>query len=379
MASDWVMPRRKVLFIVPVLQRAGAESQLVALLNGLPADQFEKHLLSYRPGDDLRDDVDTSEIALHELRRKGRLDFDLGRQIGAIIDEHEIDVVHCTLQNALLFGYMGIRYASRTPKLITSIHTTKNASLKLDVADWIVYRPILKRCEQIWFVSSKQAELWIRKMPFIARKSVTVHNGVDLEYFDPTLFEGARQELRGELGIPEDEKIVCAVAGFRAEKLHSVLIDAFSRTLANGARCRLLLAGTGPMEQALRKQVDELDLEKQVHFLGSLTDVRNLLAAADCKALVSVAETFSMAMLEAMAMQVPVISTSVGGASEAIDDGVTGYLLQPGDAGALAETISRLLSDDCKSIEMGKRARQVVAEKFSVGRMVARSAELLTT
>jgi len=373
------MARRKALFVVPVLQRAGAENQLVVLVNGLPADQFEKHLLSYRPGDDLRDDVDTSEIGLHDLRRKGRLDFDLGRQIGRIIDEHDIDVVHCTLQNALLFGYMGVRYASRAPKLIASIHTTKNANFKLDVADWLVYRPILKRCDQVWFVSSKQAELWIRKMPFIAQTSVTVHNGVDLDYFDPALFPLARRELRVKLGISEEEKVLCSIAGLRTEKMHSVLIEALARNIGNGERYRLLLAGVGPMEQDLRKQVKQLGLEQQVDFLGSLKDVRGLLAAADCKMLVSAAETFSMAMLEAMAMQVPVITTAVGGASEAIDDGVTGYLLQPGDAGALAETISRLLSDDNKRIEMGKRARQVVAEKFSIGQMVARSAELLTT
>ncbi len=139
------MLKRKVLFIVPVLRRAGAENQLVILLNRLPAEQFDKYLLSYRPGNDLKADVDTSEIVMYELRRKGRLDFDVGREIGKIIDEREIDIVHCTLQNALLFGYMGTRFSKRKPKLITSLHTTRNANIKLDIADQLVYRPLLNK------------------------------------------------------------------------------------------------------------------------------------------------------------------------------------------------------------------------------------------
>jgi len=373
------MPKRKVLFVVPALQRAGAENQLVTLVNQLPAEQFEKYLLSYRPGDDLWDEVDTSEIGLYELCRKGRLDFDLGKQIGKIIDERKIDVVHCTLQNALLFGYMGIRYATRKPKLIASIHTTKNASIKLDVADWLVYRPLLKKCDQVWFVSTNQADLWVRKMPFIARKCVTVHNGVDLDYFDPGLFPEARAKFREQLGISRGEKLICCIAGLRPEKMHSVLIEALGMCLADGIRCRLLLAGVGPLQQDLRKQVKTLQLDQHVHFLGSLADVRELLAAADCKVLVSAAETFSMAMLEAMAMRVPVITTSVGGASEAIDDGISGLMLAPGNPRELAQKITYLLSGDTRRVEMGEKARQVVAQQFSVEQMVAKSAEQLAT
>ena len=372
------MPRRKVLFIVPLLQRAGAENQLVILLNRLPAEQFDKYLLSYRPGDDLKEDVNTREIGMYELRRKGRLDFDVGREIGKIIDGREIDIVHCTLQNALLFGYMGTRFSKRKPKLITSIHTTRNASIRLDIADQLVYRPLLKRCDQIWFVSTNQAQLWAHKMPFVADKAVTIHNGIDLSEFDPTSFQLAGQALKESLGISENEKVLCCIAGFRPEKLHSVLIDAFSRVRNDGFSCRLLLAGAGPTELALRTQVGALELGGTVEFLGSLADVRSVLAASDCKILVSAAETFSMAMLESMAMQVPVITTSVGGASEAIDDGINGFLVRPGNADELATKIKIILSSDDRRVEMGKKARQVVMEKFSVERMVAKSAIYLS-
>ncbi len=135
--------------------------------------------------------------------------------------------------------------------------------------------------------------------------------------------------------------------------------------------------GAGPTEQALREQVRDLNMDESVEFLGSVSDVRSVLAASDCKVLVSAAETFSMAMLEAMAMRVSVITTSVGGASEAIDDGVSGFLVRPGNAHELATKIKVMLGNDDRRMEMGRKARQVVIEKFSVERMVAKCAEQL--
>jgi len=368
--------KRRVLFLVPLLRRAGAETQLVDLVNRLPSDEFEKHLLSYRSGDDLKSDIDPS-VTFHELERKARLDFGVGKQIGRIIDELEIDVVHCTLQNAVLYGYMGLRFSERMPKLIASIHTTKNASVKLDFADHLVYRPILKRCDQIWFVSTNQAKLWSRKMPFVADKTVTIHNGIDPNHFDPDRFETAGKELRAQLGIAGEDQVLCCIAGFRPEKMHSVLLDAFARVRSDGRRCQLLLAGAGPTEDAVRDQVRALSLEDSVRFLGSLADVRGVLAASDCKVLVSSAETFSIAMLEAMAMQVPVIMTSVGGAEEAIEEGVTGMLIRPGNADELAQRMENVLSDDDWRLQMGKNARQRVLEKFTADKMIAKSARHL--
>ena len=371
------MSRQRVLFLVPRLFRAGAETQLVVLANRLSAELFDKHVLSYRPGDDLKDELSSDQVTLHELQRKGRLDFELGRQIGRLIDKLEIDVVHCTLQNALLYGYLGIRSASRNPRLVVAIHTTKNANLFLDFADQLVYRPLMKRCDEIWFVSTNQAELWTGKMPFVEDKAVTIHNGIDLGHFDPTGFEDAARDLKVSLGISPDEKVLCSIAGFRPEKMHSVLIDAVARVREENLNCRLLLAGAGPLEQRLRDQVRNLGLDDAVDFLGPLPDVRTVLAASHCKVLVSAAETFSMAMLEAMAMKTPVITTTVGGASEAIDDGSSGFLVNPGDATALARTIRLALSDDDRLSRMGEIARRTVEERFSVEKMVARSQDRL--
>jgi len=349
----------------------------MALVNGLPGSQFEKHLLTYRPGDDLREDTHTSEVKLHEIIGTHKFDLSIGRKIGRLIDGYDIDIVHCTLNNALLYGMMGKFFAGRNPAIVSVIHTTSTVDIKHELADWLVYRPLLKRCDQIWFVSQIQARRWIKKMPFIADRYRVIHNGVNIEEYQRSPFISGGRKFREKLGIPNDAKIVCSVAGLRPEKLHKVLIDAFRLVQSKEASTYLLLAGDGVLKDTLQRKVSDLKLDKNVVFLGALPDVRSLLATADCKVLVSAAETLSMAMLEAMAMQVPVITTEVGGASEAIENEVSGYLVPPGDAAGLADTILEILNDDERRLAMGQRARESVVEDFGQRGMITKSVEML--
>lgn len=370
---------QRVLFVIPMLRRAGAECQLVALVNALPPDRFEKHVLSFMEGDGLVADINANEVTIHGLIRNNKLDISVGRSIGRIIDDHQIDVVHCTLLNAVLYGAMGRYFSKRTPKLVAVIHTTENVDYKHDIADKFFYQPFLKRCDEVWFVSSTQADHWLRKMPFLSGGYRVIHNGIDLEHFDPERFRSNGRALREQMGIANEEIVLCCVAGFRTEKLHNVLIKAFDKVSRDSVPVRLLLAGVGPTQPNARALVDALGLNDVVEFLGSLTDVRPLLAASDVKVLVSAAETFSMAMLEAMAMGLPVITTSVGGAAEAIDDGVSGYLVQPDDVDSLAAKISNLITDKALRRSIGKRARETVIKKFTSDQMVSKSSSYLAS
>jgi len=372
------MTNKRVLFIVPSLRRAGAENQIVQLVNGLSTDKFEKHLLTYLPDDALRTSVATESVTYHKLDRKGRLDFAMAGAIGKIIDENEIDIIHCTLLNALLYGVLGTRSARRKPALVCAIHTTKPASLKHALAVTLLYKHFLKRCEQVWFMCHSQAARWIEEMPFLEEHHHVVHNGINVEDFDPDLFVQAGRDFRDELGIPGSAKVICSVAGLRPEKLHRVLVQSF-KSLTQRLRddCYLLLAGVGQLENELKERTQASGLCDRVFFLGEISDVRALLAASDCKVLASAAETFSMAMLEAMAMRVPVVSTRVGGAGEAIEDGESGVLITPGNVEELSNKLLVLLSDERKLVDMGRQARKTIIGEFAYSKMIERSTRKL--
>ncbi|MGI9260385.1 MAG: glycosyltransferase family 4 protein [Woeseiaceae bacterium] len=372
------MSKKRILFLVPSLRRAGAENQAVQLVNGLSDADFDKHLLSYLPEKDLVDVIDANSVAYHFVPRQRKVDTSVAATIGEIIDKNQIDIIHCTLENALLYGFLGRRYAARQPRLICAIHTTKQATIKHELADWLLYRHLLKKCVQVWFMCRMQADLWIRRMPFLCDRAKVVYNGIQISDFNPASDPEAGSRFRGQLGIATDAKVICCVAGLRPEKNHLVLLRSFKRFVDSGNMgSHLLLAGTGEMESRLTKLVEQLGLDASVTFLGGMDDVRPVLAASDCKVLASKAETFSMAMLEAMAMQVPVICTKVGGAGEAIDDRKNGVLVTPGAVDELAAAMEWLLSDDDRRAAAGQAARKIVEEKFTYAKMIENSHDCL--
>jgi len=140
----------------------------------------------------------------------------------------------------------------------------------------------------------------------------------------------------------------------------------------------LLLAGDGVTKTLIEKQVKENQLANRVKFLGELADVRPVLAATDVTVLASTAvETFSMAMLESMAMEVPMVATDIGGLSEAIIPGETGDLVSPKDIDALVKALSYYVSNRDYAASIGAKARSLVIEKFSKKSMVQETERVL--
>ncbi|WP_373886845.1 glycosyltransferase [Duganella sp. BJB1802] len=138
-------------------------------------------------------------------------------------------------------------------------------------------------------------------------------------------------------------------------------------------RLVVLFAGDGPLRAGITEQARQLGLAAHVRFLGNLPDVRPVLGAADFSVLPSVAETFSLAMLESLALEVPMIASDRGGAREAVLDGETGLIVPPGDSGALAAAMLALGADGALRRRMGERGRALVLARYSVDTMVAKT------
>ena len=174
-------------------------------------------------------------------------------------------------------------------------------------------------------------------------------------------------ELREKLDIPEKACIIACIARFRKEKGHLLLIEALSRSKDN---VYLLLAGDGDLRNNVEQLVKSKGLTDRVFFLGKLSEVRPVLAVSNSTILASTAvETFSIAMLESMAMATPMIASDIGGMSEAIEDGITGWLVSPGNVDQLAAVISLISSDITIPEKAGNQARDKVIAQFSQASM----------
>ena len=373
-----VQPHR-TLFVVPSLKAAGAERQVVDLVCGLDPARIQGQVYFYQQPDALKAQLDTSGIPVHFCEKRNRFDLKLAHHLANRIDESHIELVHCTLQNALMFGWLARRLvAGPKPLLVVALHTTINVDLTNELADRWLTRRFLRSTDDIWFVCMNQAEHWYRRFPELKTRSRVIYNGVDTEFYSRGPFMDSARALREELELRPDHPIVACIAGFRPEKRHDLLLEAFSEVVNRAPEARLVLAGDGPEREAILAQAASLGISDKIRMTGVLADVRPLLAAASCKVLASTAvETFSMAMLEALSMEVPVVATAIGGASEAVIPGETGFLAEPGEVDDLVQGMLNVLDKE-KATGMGRAGRDLVRAKFTQDAMVLHATEAMT-
>jgi glycosyltransferase involved in cell wall biosynthesis len=213
------------------------------------------------------------------------------------------------------------------------------------------------------------------KYPELEKLAHVVHNGVDAARYERADFAAASKDLRVTLGIQDDAIVFSCIAGFRPEKGHRILIEAFSRVADSAC---LLLVGDGPERAAIASLIRDKSLESRVWLLGVQADVRPAVTTSTATILASTAvETFSIAMLESMALAVPVIGARIGGMDEAIEHGKTGLLFPIGDVDLLAAHMDALIKDPGLSVRLGEAAESYVRSRFTLSQMVEKSEKLL--
>jgi len=355
------------LFVVPTLKRAGAESQLIDLVNRFDSGRFKKTIVVLEDNLDQLDEVDLQSVEVISIPKKSRLDLGQVRKIAKLIDTRAIDVIHATIQYSMFIAWLARIVARRKPKLVAAIHTTKNVGIKEEVLDRYIYRKVLRCCEHIIFVCEHQREYWLSRFPELGEISSVIYNGVDPDAYRREDHVQGGKELLMALGVPDGQFVIACVAGFRKEKGHNILIEAFNGLAENAC---LLLAGDGVMRSRMEELASTLEVENRVHFLGDLPDVRPLLSVSDVTVLPSTSETFSMAMLESMSMKVPVVASDIGGLCEAIEEGVTGRLVPSGDSGKLQDAIGRYMNAGDLSVTQ-ERCRAIILDRFTSNDMVS--------
>lgn len=196
-----------------------------------------------------------------------------------------------------------------------------------------------------------------------------LYNGIDLKKIE-TANRGLAK--RQELGLPPNALAIGVIANIRVAKGHQYLLEAFNRIAPHVPQACLLIcgfAGDHDLMKTLQRLAAAGGAAGRVRFMNSRNDIPEMLHALDVVVSPSLSEGFSNAILEAMAAGKPVIATRVGGSPEQIIDGVTGLLVPPQDAGAIAQALLTLLRSPGLRREMGTAAQRHVQENFSVAIM----------
>ncbi|MFV2044190.1 MAG: glycosyltransferase [Anaerolineales bacterium] len=204
------------------------------------------------------------------------------------------------------------------------------------------------------------------------KKSYLCYNGVDAALFRRSESQDHRSMLPTEMSVLRPR--IGVIGRLTKQKGHEVLFQAMN-TVCETHSPHLLVIGTGPKETELREQARKLGISKNVHFLGSRSDVLALLASLDLVVSSSLWEGLPTVLLEAMAMEVPVVATNVSGSHEIVKNGVTGLLVPSQDPDGLAKAITAMLDDPTQARAMAMRAREYSA-RFTLQNAGSRYASL---
>lgn len=355
--------RTRVLWLIKGLGLGGAERLLVAALPYLDRERFEYQVGYFLPWKD-------ALVPAFQERQIPVTCFGAGwpgglRSLGRVsryLRQQRIDVLHAHLPWAGIVG----RLAAHRGGVSRVLYTEHGCWNRLNPLTRLVNRLTLRWND--WTIAvSDEVRASIRGVD--AAQVRTITNGIDCAGLAATPDE--RAAVRAELGVPAEDFLVVCVANLTPVKNHELLVRAFARMRPQRPEASLVLVGQlRETTASVRRTVAELQLQERVVLSGPRTDVPRIVRAADAFALASHSEGLPVSLLEAMALGKPVVCTRVGGIPGAVTDGVEGFLVPPGDAGAMAERLGQLAADRDLRARLGRAGQDTVRTRYDIGVMV---------
>ena len=283
------------------------------------------------------------------------------KMVKKLVEEHQYDIVHCHSPVGGVVARLACRKARKngTKVLYTAhgFHFFKGASKTA----WLVYYPIEKMCSYFTDVLiTINQEDHQRAAELHAKQNVYIPGvGVNTQEFRKIEINTAKK--RAQLGIAEGDFLFISVGELSHRKNHETAIRALAKI--EDSTCKYLIAGTGPLDSQLKQLVDKLGLKERVIFAGYRSDIKELLHASNAFVFPSIQEGLPVALMEAMAVGLPVVCSRIRGNVDLVENGQGGYLYAPMDVDGFAEGMKKLVHNELSSMGM---VNMETMEKFDI-------------
>jgi len=360
--------KHKILYTIENIFFGGGERAFAQIINGLDKEKYEAYVACL-PGGEFTERIKRSaKIVPFDLRN--RFDFTKIFQLVKIIKQKNIEIIHSQGGRADFFARVAARLAS-VPAVISTIAMPVEG-FDVGLIKKIIYLVLDRFSERFVdryiVVSEALRKRLIEKHKIPAKKIVKIYNGVEIDSDARCLMPDARKKIMQELMIPENVMLAGTIGRLVWQKGLPYFIQAIKEINARWKMqdVRYLIVGEGKERNNLEKKIKYLGLSDKVIFTGFCSDIKEILYSLDVFVLPSIREGQPIVLLEAMAMETPIVATDIEGVNETIVDGITGILVPPKNPSALAEAIVCLLKDKKKAQEMGQAGRMVVKEKFNL-------------
>ncbi len=289
----------------------------------------------------------------------------------AFLRKNLYHIVHTHNSKAGFIGRLAARWAS-VPVIVHTVHG-------FAFHDWEpLWRRFLFRhlerlgshwCDKMIFISQPLID-WALEDHIVGEdKIVKIYSGIELDQFHPVKRE-EKNRIRKKWQLRQKDVVVGIVSKLWQGKGHGVLIEAFKLLREKIEDARLVIVGEGYLHEQLLKRVETNGLRDFVRFTGFQMNVSEIIATFDVAVLPSFFEGMGRVLLEAMAMEKPVVASHVGGIPDLVEHGTSGLLVEPGNVRALADALEKILSDRTLAKKMGKEGRKRMKGQFSAHIMV---------
>lgn len=365
---------KRILHVIPTLDQAGAEKQLCLLARGLYRRGFDVHVCALTRSGPRAGELLEAGIPMTVIGKRWKLDPQTFWRLKQLVRTLNPDVIHTWMLAANAYGILA-GAACGVRGLVASQRCVDPWKNGVQLA---VDRYIAGKSDRVAVNSDGVRQFYVHHgLP--AEKIEVIPNAVAPAEPSPV----ARKQLLEELSLPTGSRLIGLVGRLWPQKRVKDAIWAADLLKVIRDDVHLLIIGDGPLRDRLLRFRDQVCIGDKVHFLGQRTDVARLMPHFDLLFSTSEYEGQSNAILEAMAAAVPVVATDIPGTRDLVVDGITGYLVPPGDraafarqGAAFARCAVRLLDDAGLSRQMGAAGCERAAREFGVERMVDRYAAL---
>jgi glycosyltransferase involved in cell wall biosynthesis len=374
----------RIAYIVNEFNVGGLERYIARMCNHLPPKRFESEIICLRSDGAAHDWLNRSETTVHVMGATSGNNPALIKNLERLLISRSYDIVQSHNWGTLLETY----FASRSHRTVMKhIHAERGTVLGSDCsARWkrwtrsLAMRFTLPRISGT-VCNAYAIEKKIRSVTKLTKLPIEViPNGLQVDFGEAEL-QAMRQELRTDLGLGPEVFVVGFLGRFAEVKNPSMVLDAFYKFVTSirhipAEQVKLLMVGDGPLKHPLEQKTKELGVDSMVLFPGERTDSLRWLSAMDILVNSSTSEGMSQAILEAMALGVPLVVTDVGDSRRLIqgdDFGPDcGAWVPSGDSNQLAEQIARFWQASSMRYDFSLNAKQRFADRYSLQQMLNR-------
>ena len=358
--SDTSQKPLRVLFLTTSMPVGGAETLLVNLVRRMDRSRFAPEVVCLKERGPLGEEL-ASELPVHSRLLSCKFDVRVLPRLWRLMSHPRADaVVTVGAGDKMFWGRLAARMAG--------VSVTASALHSTGWPDSIgrLNRLLTRWTDAFIGVADAHGRHLIEKERFPSRKVHVIYNGVDCRRFAPR----DATAIRRQLGIATGAPTVGILAALRPEKNHELFLEGAARILRELPAARFLVIGDGPRRADLEAQAERLGISPSVLFLGSRSDVPDLLAACNVVALTSHNEASPVSVLEALSTECGVVASNVGSVCETVVDSETGKLFPAGNLDAYVAATLAMLRDEPLRRRMAREGRWRVVSRWSLDAMV---------